>query len=80
MAIQSANQANLLDRNIRKIFVQEYTSVPNPIASLYDKQKSSLFQEEVSGIGDYPQVGEFTDKINYNDNTEEFKTTVANTE
>lgn len=80
MAITSANHPNLVDRNIRKIFVQEYTSVPNPIGRVYDKQKSSLHQEVVAGIGDYPQVGEFTDKINYNDIVEEYKQTVAHTE
>ncbi len=80
MSIKSANFDRLLDRNIRKHFVQEYTSVPNPIGSLYDKQKSNLFQEEVAGIGDYGQVNEFTDKIQYADIVQEFKTTVAHTE
>ncbi len=80
MSIKSANFDRLLDRNIRKHFVQEYTSVPNPIGMLYDKQKSNLFQEEVAGIGDFGQVGEFTDKINYTDIVQEFKTTIAHTE
>lgn len=80
MAIISKNHERLLDRNIRKFFVQEYKSVPNPIPSLYDMQKSDRSQEEVAGIGDYPQVGIFTDKINYKDIVQEYKTTVSHTE
>ena len=76
MAIKSENFSNLLDRNIRKIFVQEYKEVPNPIGQLYDIQKSELYQEEVSGISDYPQVDVFVDKIKYQDITEEYKTSV----
>lgn len=80
MSIITANHERLLDRNIRKFFVQEYKTVPNPIPSLYSMEKSDRHQEEVAGIGDYPQVEEFTDKIKYKDISQEYKTTVQHTE
>lgn len=80
MSIKSENFSFLLDRNIRKVFVQEYKSVPNPISSMYDMQKSDLYQEVIGGIGGYGQIPVFTDKINYADIVQEFSVTSTHVE
>lgn len=78
--IKSENMSYLLDKDIRKVFIMSYKSVPNPIKALYSIEKSSVATEKLAGVGDMTSIGEFTGKIAYNDIVQEDELSVSHTE
>ena len=78
--IKSENMGYLLDKDIRKVFIMSYKSVPNRIKALYSIEKSSVATEKLAGVGDMTSIGEFTGKIAYNDIVQEDELSISHTE
>ena len=78
--LKNENMSYVLDKDIRKVFVQSYKEVPNPIANLYNVMSSDVATESVAGMGDYGSIDEFTDKVNYKDIDQQYQTNVSHTE
>lgn len=59
----AANWPDLLEKDFRKIFQDNYATLPMMVPDLFNIQKSEAAFEKTSAVGQVPDFAEFTGKI-----------------
>ncbi len=66
MALISENFADVLDPRFRRIFNEEYASVPDKLDRFYQMVSGTLQTERWSSVGTYGVIPQFTGTVKYN--------------
>jgi len=78
--LKSANFEYLLDARLKKVYFSELSEVPTILPQLYNIQTSDKAVEYDYGFGDIGAIGSFSNKIDYQDITGQYRTTYEHVE
>ena len=78
--LKSSNFEPLLDRTLRKVFMNTLMEIPSKIPVLYTSVDSDKAIEYDYEMGDIGSIGQFTGKIDYQDIYGQYKTTFEHNE
>lgn len=76
----AANWPDLLEKDFRKIFQDQYQLLPMMVPDLFSIQKSDAAFEKTSAVGQVPDFAEFTGKVNEVSPTQAYDKTYTFTE
>ena len=81
MAIKlAADWPDLLEKDFRKIYMDQYRSLPAMVPDLFNVQRSDAAFEKTSQVGMVPDFAEFTGKIDPKDPKQGYDKTYTFTE
>ena len=77
MALLSSQFADVLDPRFRRIFDEEYATVPDKLDRFYAMVSGSLQTERMSSVGTYGTIPQFSGSVSYNSVSQGFDLSIT---